>query len=290
MKQTNKELIYSIYKENQEGISITELSKKYNISTVTIYFWFNNFELKSKKGLCSSKLYKSKWDEDFFENINSEEKAYFLGLLFADGYIRLSISCGKYESKRLGIKLQSQDENLIIKFRDCLKANHYKIRKEKNLCSGTAGIEVTSTKLVDDLINLGIKYKKSSQELNIPNLENDLYKHFIRGFIDGDGWISISKKDRVQIGCCCTSLVFLNQIKNILSLYNIRTSIYSRDNSKIKKHYKILYTLLIADNKSMLNFLEMIYNNSTMQLDRKYDKYIHANTVLNSKIKKLESV
>lgn len=287
MKQTSKELIYSIYKENQEGTSVTELSKKYNISRTTIYLWFNKFELKSKKGLNSSILYKNKWNEDFFENINSEEKSYFLGLLFADGYIT---NRNKYESKRLGIKLQSQDENLIIKFRDCLKANHYKIRKDKNLHSGTAGIEVTSSKLVDDLINLGIKYKKSSKELNIPNLENNLYKHFIRGFFDGDGWISITKKNRVQIGCCCTSLSFLNEIKNILSLYNIKTSIYSRDNSKIKKHYQILYTLLISDNKSRLNFLELIYNNSNIYLDRKYNKYIHANTVLNSKIKKLESV
>ena len=57
--------------------------------------------------------------EDYFEKIDTKEKAYWLGYLFADGYIQIL----KNNSRRIEMYIQKKDEWLINKFAECINAN-----------------------------------------------------------------------------------------------------------------------------------------------------------------------
>ena len=54
----------------------------------------------------------------------------------------------------------------------------------------TFGIDINSTKICNDLVNLGIGYRKTYKELHIPKIKQELVRHFIRGYFDGDGTIT----------------------------------------------------------------------------------------------------
>ena len=276
-----------MHEEHLNGLMLVELSKKYNLSRSAIYYRFKTRNLKIIKDLHKSTKYKVSFNEDYFSNVDSENKAYFLGLIFADGYIRKR----NKNSFSLGLKLQSEDKYIIEKLQSELCAFSYKIQEEKNNFKGNYKLEVQSNKLVTDLINLGIKFNKSYEELSIPHIDNIMFFHFLRGLIDGDGWISIGKTEKVQIAIGMSSIVFLQEIQKILLNYDIKSAIYKRDDSIKNVNWGVLYTLYISDNKSRLKLLNLLYNNSTIYLNRKYNKYIHANTVLSSKITKgLETV
>lgn len=52
------------------------------------------------------------------------------------------------------------------------------------------GVDIASSKLCNDLVNLGFGYRKSYCDLHLPNIKKDLLIHFIRGYFDGDGLFS----------------------------------------------------------------------------------------------------
>lgn len=277
MSKKSDEYVMSLYKEHLNGKSQTVIAKENNTSYYCIHALFKSRGLKTKKGLHSKVLYKKEWDENYFKDINSHDKSYWLGLLFADGYI-----WNRNGKPSIGLKLKSSDKQTILDFQKCLKSFHYKIGKGINNKTGTFGLELRSDKMSEDLINLGIKYNKSQNEMNIPIINKEFINSFILGFLDGDGWISVGKKD--QIGICCSSEIFLNEIKEILNLNEIKCNIYCRDNSKINPNYKKLYTLLIADSKSRVNFLDYIYKDSVFFIERKRKKcLIMIDNALNKK-------
>ena len=70
-------------KMKEEGKTLQEVSQMCNVSTKTITNWEKRFDIK----LSRSNTRKYYFDEEYFLNIDNEEKAYFLGLIMADGYI-----------------------------------------------------------------------------------------------------------------------------------------------------------------------------------------------------------
>lgn len=286
MNKISDEVINELYQEHLNGVMITELAKKYNLNYGTMVYRFKSRNLPIIKDLHKCIKYKKPFNENYFSDINTEIKAYYLGLIFSDGYIMHTDS----HKKSLGIKLQTQDGYIIERLQSELEAYHYKLIINNNHKSGLVGLVVNSEKIFDDLVNLGVKCNKSRKELDLPNINDSLFPHFLRGLIDGDGWISICKK-RVNIGLACSSKLFLKQIEDkINSLYNIKSTIYTKHNDKINPKWHDLHTLYISNNESRSKLLALLYENATIYLNRKLLKSIQANTVLNSKIKKLESV
>jgi intein/homing endonuclease len=282
MSKRIDELTIGLHKEHLNGLMISELAKKYNVTWNCIYNRFKSRNLPIIKDLHRSIKYKKPFNESYFSNINTERKAYFLGLIYSDGYIR-ERNKGSFS---LGLKLKTEDGYMVELLQSELNASCYKLQKSKNNKTGMIGIEVQSNTLVDDLISLGVKIHKSHQDLNIPQLDEGLIFHFLRGLIDGDGWICSSKK--VQIGLACSSYSFLNEIKILLNNFDIKSTIYTKQYSLKNSKHNDLYTLYILGNKSKYLLLNKLYENSSIYLLRKYSKFIHANTVLSSKINNLE--
>lgn len=74
-----------IIEDYNNGLSLTLLAKKYNVNrhTLSRYFKISNIKVINKQN-------ETKFNENIFDVIDSEEKAYWLGFLFADGYISSS--------------------------------------------------------------------------------------------------------------------------------------------------------------------------------------------------------
>lgn len=141
---------------------------------------------------------KYSYNKNAFNTIQTEEDAYWLGFLLADGYI------GGGNKPFLQIKLGSVDKEHLIKFLKYLQYDNFDVIKETtggayshdNICYV---IKISCKQLSDNLKQYGLSGAKSGKE--IPYIFDDpvLEKHYIRGIIDGDGWI---RTTQTGMGVC----------------------------------------------------------------------------------------
>lgn len=231
--------------------------------------------IKAKKlGL---KKYEYTCNFDFFEKIDTEQKAYWLGFISSDGWISISDT----GAGTIGIELQISDIDHLKKFNKDIGGN-YKIdvfEKTCNLSNDSiklfkmCRIRVYSRKMVNDLIKLGLSNNKT-ENLTLPNIPQELMRHYIRGFFDGDGCVRGRKKTLASghIKMCpicditskCVS--FLEEIRAYLyNNKNICSYIYFNENN--------IGRLYIHKNQHTLDFLNYIYADSSVFLSRKFFVY-----------------
>ncbi len=199
--------------ENYNNLSIKDLIKNTNLSAPTITKIAKNNSLKIK----SAKKYNV--NEDYFKLINTEEKAYWLGFLYADGYVRMH----KGRSAELRLKLGIKDKKHIELFKKCINSTHpikdistSVIVNGINHTSLCSTFSVNSKKIVTDLFNIGCVNNKSFI-VKMPLIDNLYLRHFIRGYFDGDGCIHKKLNENSNsITITSGSLLMLEQIQNIL--------------------------------------------------------------------------
>jgi DNA-binding transcriptional regulator WhiA len=193
-----------------------------------------------------------------FEIIDSEEKAYWLGFLYADG------SVGSAEDK-IELGLAEKDLKHIEKFRDFMGISNKISYRE---ATKSYRMSFRSTKCKQDLIDKGCVPKKSLI-LNFPTesqVPKTLIRHFIRGYFDGDGWFT-NTESCFQIGIIGTENFikgFLDNIENI----NKDNKIFTVHRENGAKRY------VFGAYQDVLNFLNWIYKDSNVYLDRKYEHYL----------------
>lgn len=212
---------------------------------------------------------KYRFNSEFFDCIDSEEKAYWLGFAYADGYIS-----GKYD---FGIELKASDANHLRKFNKAIQGNFEVSYRDKTLkgynkTHKMSLLRIYSKYFVDSLIIKGVTHRKS-KTIVFPDLQNSLVRHFVRGYFDGDGSISIDERSQ-QLRCNFTSgsKVFLSKIKEILDLYKISCSL---DNDRE------IFRIAIYGKTSTKKFLDYMYSDATVLLDRKYNFYFANKDLLN---------
>ena len=168
-------------------LSYKEIAKIFNVNEKTIKINAKKYGLTSKIG--SQGARKHKFNERYFENIDSEEKAYWLGFIAADGCVYKN-----KQSYRLQINLKGSDIDHLKKFQKAISSD-YKITEKKvgKAQSNTCQLKINSTKMCNDLIKNNIIERKSII-FEPPILNKNLISHFIRGYFDGDGWITSYKR------------------------------------------------------------------------------------------------
>ena len=200
-------------------------------------------------------------DENIFETIDTEEKAYWLGFLYADG-------CVNRTSDRIELSLKEDDYKHIWKFKNFLKSEHNIGKKQKvikNKIFISYRLAITNKKLKYDLINKGCvpnktKILKFPTEDQVPK---HLIHHFIRGYIDGDGCITNNQTSKVSLEILGTQ----NFLEGILKFYNlpINKYIYNFKHSDIKR--------LVLTGEKAFSIIEKSYKNSIIYLDRTFNLY-----------------
>lgn len=202
-------------------------------------------------------------NEAYFQTIDTENKAYFLGLMYADGYNQES----QYNSS---ISLQSKDSYILESFRNDI--GYLKplklINKGKNR-QQQYRLSITSKKISKDLAKLGC-FQAKSLTLKFPTKDQvpeHLLRHFIRGYIDGDGCISFS-------GTCIilnitSTIMFCEKLQELIyKLFKINGYINNKKNNK-----KTTRTWTLWGNDKVVKILDWIYEDSNIFLTRKNNKY-----------------
>jgi hypothetical protein len=243
-----------------DNISCTKLGKKLGIQrqTISIILKRNNITVINKHN-------QIKVRKDLFEKINNEADAYWLGFIYADGYIS---DKGAFE-----LGLAAKDKNHITKFAEyCnFKGNVY---NDLSICNGKkfprTRINFQYKFIKERLNKLGV-YPRKSNNLVFPSQEivpQHLVKHFIRGYVDGDGGFNCYMYGKRKTFCfhCLGTYDIISSIRNYLPV---------KSNSKLYKKYKEsnCFQFRIGGRLKLLTVINYLYKDSTIYLDRKYLKY-----------------
>lgn len=253
-----------------EGFSVKQLSNEYNISQVTINAFFRRHRIES-----FGTQYRANFR--YFKEIDCEEKAYFLGFIFADGCIHRN---------SLIIGLSSVDKEILIKFKKIMNSNH-KIADGQTVCSLNNAVTyysrlvITHKYLIKDLIKCGVDYRKT-ETMIFPKISDDLIRHFIRGYFDGDGSFSVynsfNKKKNISEVKYTFSLEgtppFLESVRSYIDK-SLDLSINSKLRYRNKGSNSCVCSLRTSGKARTLKFLNWIYSDSSIYLDRKYNKWLH---------------
>lgn len=200
--------------------------------------------------------------EKVFEKIDTEEKAYWLGFLYADGHV-------DDNKHTVSLCLKESDLYVIKKFRSFLglddKKIHKKIKHNNKKSYISYEISASNQKLCDCLYRLGCFANKTFSICFPRNIiPNSLLHHFIRGYFDGDGCVSHSGKNGSKI------TIEMIGTKDFLEGYQKWTGfphkLYGFNHSDISRS-------LYGGAKAII-ILDRLYDGATIFLKEKYDKYV----------------
>jgi len=200
-------------------------------------------------------------NENYFDSIDCEEKAYWLGFLIADGYIGIK----KNKISYLSIDLQLSDIEHLEKFKKCVAYSGPIFNDEKrNRCR----LIITNMHMANKLDELGISNKKSLTAKPI-FFDNDLLQRsFWRGCIDGDGTIiKFTPKDRKY--AWCIGLYGTKEIVENFAIY-IKKITGSKSNN-FQKRGKIMH-FRVNGNSVTKKACSHLYSNASIYLNRKKEK------------------
>lgn len=243
-----------------DGYSIIELSKIFHKRESFVSNLLKNNNIVVRKNIEYIRKH-FVIDEKYFENINSEDKAYFLGLIIADGSVH------NYSGKYMKIALQEEDckvlEILSNKIYGKMHLNWCSVPKKPHHKRQKV-FTVNSEKIFDDLGKLFVIPRKTFVSRFPYQINENLYRYLIKGLSDGDGCITKSVKNyRWALDGTYELLNFIKiYLKNELQIHSSL--------SKLKN----IYQLNINGNLQVFKFLKWMYQDSTIHFDRKYQKFL----------------
>ncbi len=208
-------------------------------------------------------------NDHIFDIIDTEEKAYWLGFLYADGCNTVD----KYGCQRIIFALSEPDIYAIQRFKQFTQfVGPIQLYEEKKSKHKKCLIKINSTHMSNILKSIGCGYNKT-KNIQFPTfLRDSLVRHFIRGYFDGDGSVGIYKRHNRTTKQAWVQIVgtkdFCESLKNIVNNLGINCSVNNLANTRCVK------SLVIGSNSGVLAFLNWIYNECTIYLPRKYDKYL----------------
>ena len=247
-----------IIKLYQEGKTLSFIGKLKHAKPATIkkVLINNNIPIKNK-GTKTNRCLK----ENYFESIDSEEKAYFLGLLFADGSVVLDKS--EKRSPMISLSLKLSDYDIIEQFKVAIghdRSFSYDKRKSREM----VGISFRNKKVAQDLKKYGIVPNKTYETNHLPsNIPQIFEKDFLRGLIDGDGSFYYSGK---KWHCSLTSYHY-----SICKEFQDRINSFLTDKctTKVAK-YGTAYHCVINKKEQLRQLVTALYKDSKVFLARKY--------------------
>lgn len=261
-KKLNDEQIEKVCQEYLNGASIPQLADKFIVCGVTILNVLKEKNVKRRTISEAVRIYSL--DENFFNIIDSEEKAYWLGFIIADGCVT---------EYTLHMRLQIGDTRHLEKLKLALDSMHPIVIVQ---CENEAGEEyeqavlnITSKKLVTALNKYGVIKNKVFKTYISENIPKEFMPHLCRGLVDGDGGINYDKS-------CKTWGINLAGTKRLLKEFDVFVQFYAniknqRTLYKMKRSFKIVY----KGNIQAFKVGTLLYENSNIncRLDRKYDNF-----------------
>lgn len=244
----NEDLINKFTEFNE---SILETAQFYNVPYGTMWARLKKAGVKSRK---KKPVYSNTLNKEYFYNIDSSTKAYFLGLIKADGYI-------DKKRNRLAIRLQEKDVDILKRFCDAVNLPIKRINylRTKDNQSTHVEIAITNRKFITPIIDIkdNFKFKIISKEF--------IYD-FIRGYFDGDGGVYYHNIDKKKFSMSIMGSPDDDSILKFIKLFfpDVKEHIDKRSNLPYLKTNK--HSLL-------LEFRDKVYGNCHLYMIRKKEKF-----------------
>lgn len=264
MKQIDKKDLQEIFDRYLKGEKILNISLDFEVHPDTIYKKLRKNNFKTLPQEITKRKYKLQ--DSFFEKIDAEEKAYVLGLLYADGTYSKS-------NNLISLELQERDKEILDKITNILQPEKplLFVKKRKESHQNHYRLCICSKPICTQLLKIGFESNKSFK-IRFPDIQKHLIHHFIRGFFDGDGCISVYLiKNKYQT--CSFSITsnenFLKELQIILinELQLSKTKL-CRDNRGNN-----INTLVYGGKQNCLKIRDWLYKDATIYLKRKHDKF-----------------
>lgn len=263
-KKIDKQAVVDYYLS--QPMTLDQIANKFNLCKPTISKILDAYNIPR---YAKAKLFNPDVNEHFFEKIDNEFSAYFLGLIISDGNV---FKDNTNRQSSISITLDSNDEYILDKFKKSVNTNT-KVSQDGRGCSQIA---VRSNIMADDLANYGVVPKKSFNTY-LPNISNEYMSHLIRGIFDGDGSILMKPSPKNDgrnrylhtISFCGTHKLMQdisNYIYDNLKL-NVKPKVYDYKN-------RLLSEFKIANIHDIEMLGEYMYKDASIYLYRKYDKYL----------------
>lgn len=255
-----------IIEDYKNGLSKRKISEKYKCGERTVIKILQTAGEYERNMSESRQVYCV--NQNYFDTIDTSEKAYFLGFLWADGHNQV-----KHNDVR--IDLSVKDVGLLEKFKKWLSSSHpihHRIRKDGfGARSVHVQLNIKNQHLSRSLLALGMVQHKTRHPI-WPQIESVFERDFIRGFLDGDGCWYIRKdqfpfQGSVSFG---GNIKFLSQVALKIEEYTqIKSGVYLRKGS-------LLYgAISFSGKQQMIRFGRWLYQDKgDAYLDRKYQKYL----------------
>ena len=267
-KVTDSEIKEIIHLYACNGVSINKLRKMFKLQFRDVKEILLREGIKVRSHRESRKTYV--YDEDYFEVINTPEKSYWLGFIYADGFITKKTN----GSPVFGISLR--DKEPLEQLNKCLRSNKpIGVYNKTNSYSSTSieyKLAFCSSKMVSDLEKWGCIENKTFS-LKFPTfLDNNLIPHFIRGYFDGDGSVFLhvchtKNTEYIMLGSAFSGIKsFLQELAKHIEA----TSCLYKDKRKTTDCYTIQ---LISNIRSLKLYHYMYKNANGLYLKRKKDKF-----------------
>ena len=191
-------------------------------------------------------------DAEFFSRIDSQEKAYFLGLLYADGTIYSSK--GNYK-----VSLVMKDRDIVWSFRKYLGSE----APVKEYKKGLYEVHICNKKIVEDLVALGCTPRKA-KTITLPSLSSRFVSHFVRGYFDGDGSVGFRKTGNSFVSIAGNETFILQLGRVIYDNTGVTPHVYPNDKT---------CQLIIRAWDGVVDVLDWFYTEARVFLNRKYNIY-----------------
>lgn len=202
-------------------------------------------------------------NENYFDIIDTEEKAYILGILYADGY-------NNTKRTNISISLKEADKEILERLSLAVGSNRplsYRVSRNTNHCNQYTFC-ISSKHISSRLSELGCIRAKSTI-LTFPEwINSELVRHFIRGYFDGDGCIHIGKRQTVVNLTGTSSLITAIQDILIKEIRLKKTKLQGN-----KRGNNSILTMQYSGRLQAKRIAEWLYKDSSIYLQRKFDKF-----------------
>lgn len=246
--------------------SLISLQQEYNIS----YDRIKNI-LKNCEEISSAKRLNPNLNENYFSEINSFEKAYWLGWIISDGAIINQPEKSKFQ---LELTLKQEDEDIL----HLLEKDLGVVNKVYTSAIYYKRFSLGCKKIIQDLEKLGITQNKTFS-VKVPAFDKKYNSAFIRGIFDGDGgfttYTRASGQQCIELSFCGNQYIVEWILQTLLQdIPNLTPNKITKENS-IKR--------IRWSSKKDINLLKnYLYNNCDIHYLKRKKELIYANTEITS--------
>ncbi|TKC19272.1 LAGLIDADG family homing endonuclease [Robertmurraya kyonggiensis] len=236
---TDEEII-RMYKS---GIPYKEMEPIVGLSSRSIRNVMYKHGVQMNREQSSGQPRKHKVNENFFK-VWSNEMAWVLGLFVTDGTVNSSVH---------SIVFSQKDERILRLIAAYMEADY--VLAPDGPTRHTPSLIINSKVIKNDLAEMGIGARKSLT-VPFPNVPEEFLPSFIRGVIDGDGWVS---RDGYNLNITSGSIQFAEGLLSVFLKWGLKSKITTFKGTKDNQIYRIW----ITGKTEVLKLSEIIYQDAT---------------------------